>query len=240
MKSQLWMLVFIGLFVPGHSDCQGDCLSCLELLPKDQAFNTLVCLLECHSHRNISPGLSWEVCRKVVEKPQLPSQSLGGAMLKRSEEDVPEQGDGGGLVYSEALQRFDHMARALGLDQQDVQSRTTQLESETVEGNQEDEEGEEEVEGEEVDRDRDGGAAAINLTKRFGGFLKGKYGYKKLVNPGRSYQKRYGGFIGVRKSARKWNNQKRFTEFLKQYLGMSTRASEYNSVSADLTQQNEV
>lgn len=173
----------------------------------------------------------------MVEKPQLPSQSLGGAMLKRSQEDVAtllplEQGDGG-LLYSGALQRFDHVARALGLDQQAAGSRATQLE--TVEGNQEDGE---EVETE-ADRDQDDGAA-INLTKRFGGFLKGKYGYKKLVNPGRSYQKRYGGFIGVRKSARKWNNQKRFSEFLKQYLGMSTRSSEYNSVSADLTQQNEV
>lgn len=196
-----------------------------------------VCLVECHG--NISPGLNWEMCRKVMEKPQLPSQSLGGAMLKRSQEDVAtllplEQGDGG-LLYSGALQRFDHVARALGLGQGAGGSRTTQLE--TVEGNQEDEEGEE-VETE-ADRDQEDGAA-INLTKRFGGFLKGKHGYKKLMNPGRSYQKRYGGFIGVRKSARKWNNQKRFSEFLKQYLGMSTRSSEYNSVSADLTQQNEV
>ncbi|XP_062379068.1 prepronociceptin [Sardina pilchardus] len=242
MKTPLWMLVFLGLFVPGHGDCQGDCLSCLELLPKDQAFNTLVCLVECHG--NVSPGLNWEMCRKVVEKPQqVPSQTLGGAMLRRSQEDVaagllPLEQEDGGLPYSGALQRFDHVARALGLDQQGgARSRTTQLASETVEGNQEDEEAEE-VEGEE-DRDQDDGVG-INLAKRFGGFLKGKYGYKKLVNPGRSYQKRYGGFIGVRKSARKWNNQKRFSEFLKQYLGMSTRSSEYKSVSADLTQQNEV
>ncbi|CAB1334975.1 unnamed protein product [Coregonus sp. 'balchen'] len=61
------------------------------------------------------------------------------------------------------------------------------------------------------------------------------------MGPGRPLQKRYGGFIGVRKSARKWNNQKRFSDFLKQYLGMSTRANKsYNSISADITQQNEV
>ncbi|XP_057244845.1 prepronociceptin, partial [Malurus melanocephalus] len=42
-------------------------------------------------------------------------------------------------------------------------------------------------------------------------------------------QKRYGGFIGVRKSARKWNNQKRFSEFLRQYLGMAPRSSEYGT-----------
>lgn len=196
-----------------------------------------VCLVECHG--NLSPGLNWETCRKAVEKPQLPSHPLGGAVLKRSQEDVAsllplEQGEGG-LLYPGALQRFDHVARALGLGEQGAEARTAQLEA--MEGVQGGEEGEEEAT--EAEGDQDDGAA-INLTKRFGGFLKGKYGYKKLMNPGRSYQKRYGGFIGVRKSARKWNNQKRFSEFLKQYLGMSTRSSEYNSVSADLTQQNEV
>ncbi|NXH57988.1 PNOC protein, partial [Rhabdornis inornatus] len=52
-------------------------------------------------------------------------------------------------------------------------------------------------------------------------------------------QKRYGGFIGVRKSARKWNNQKRFSEFLKQYLGMAPRSSEYGP-GAGAGQNNEI
>ncbi|XP_025896791.1 prepronociceptin [Nothoprocta perdicaria] len=55
----------------------------------------------------------------------------------------------------------------------------------------------------------------------------------------RDVQKRYGGFIGVRKSARKWNNQKRFSEFLKQYLGMAPRSSEYD-IAADLNEHNEI
>uniref|UniRef100_A0A674GFJ3 Prepronociceptin n=1 Tax=Taeniopygia guttata TaxID=59729 RepID=A0A674GFJ3_TAEGU len=46
-------------------------------------------------------------------------------------------------------------------------------------------------------------------------------------------QKRYGGFIGVRKSARKWNNQKRFSQFLRQYLGMAPRSSEYGGRHGD-------
>ncbi|NXX28155.1 PNOC protein, partial [Nicator chloris] len=50
-------------------------------------------------------------------------------------------------------------------------------------------------------------------------------------------QKRYGGFIGVRKSARKWNNQKRFSEFLKQYLGMAPRSSEYGPGGAGHTNE---
>ncbi|KAM8810000.1 prepronociceptin [Eudromia elegans] len=55
----------------------------------------------------------------------------------------------------------------------------------------------------------------------------------------RGVQKRYGGFIGVRKSARKWNNQKRFSEFLKQYLGMSPRSSEYE-LAAEPNEHNEI
>ncbi|NXT49599.1 PNOC protein, partial [Pluvianellus socialis] len=51
--------------------------------------------------------------------------------------------------------------------------------------------------------------------------------------------KRYGGFIGVRKSARKWNNQKRFSEFLKQYLGMSPRSSEYD-IPGGISEHNEI
>ena len=39
----------------------------------------------------------------------------------------------------------------------------------------------------------------------------------------RPLQKRYGGFIGVRKSARKWNSQKRVNQLLRQYLGLRGR-----------------
>ncbi|XP_068792865.1 prepronociceptin [Struthio camelus] len=62
---------------------------------------------------------------------------------------------------------------------------------------------------------------------------------RRAAPAARGVQKRYGGFIGVRKSARKWNNQKRFSEFLKQYLGMSPRSSEYD-IAADLNEHNEI
>ncbi|KAG9268886.1 prepronociceptin [Astyanax mexicanus] len=245
MKTPLWTLLLLGLCVPGHSDCQKDCLFCGQILPKDLTFNTLVCLVECGK---ASPGLNWEMCRTAMEEGPQASLSVGGTMLKRAEEEVEsvlplEQSDGG-LVYSNALQRFDHVARAMGLDQLGRESQSTQYsasyqsqqsqQSQSAEGDGEDEEDG----GREMENDQDG--APVNLTKRFGGFLKSKYGYRKFMDPGRSLQKRYGGFIGVRKSARKWNNQKRFSEFLKQYLGMTTRASEFNSVSTGIAQQNEV
>ncbi|KAF5898708.1 prepronociceptin-like, partial [Clarias magur] len=41
MKTPLWTLLLMGLFVPGRSDCQRDCLSCSKILLKDQSFDTL-------------------------------------------------------------------------------------------------------------------------------------------------------------------------------------------------------
>lgn len=71
----------------------------------------------------------------------------------------------------------------------------------------------------------------VSLSKRFGGFQRGRHGYRKLIgSPMRPLQKRYGGFIGVRKSARKWNSQKRVNQLLRQYLGMrSNRSGRFNN-----------
>ncbi|NXD87746.1 PNOC protein, partial [Halcyon senegalensis] len=68
-----------------------------------------------------------------------------------------------------------------------------------------------------------------DISRRLGGYRRGTRGGSWPVPTAKGVQKRYGGFIGVRKSARKWNNQKRFSEFLKQYLGMSPRSSEYEA-----------
>ncbi|XP_010877950.2 prepronociceptin [Esox lucius] len=242
MKTPLWALLLC-LCVPGQcSDCQGDCLTCLHILPQEVNFNTLVCLVECEG--NLSPAYTWDLCHKASLPPQLPSLSFEGtSLLKRAQEEVEAIEEAG---YPATLPRFDHVARGLGLDELGrerwisagtaADAYNSQQPLEMEERNEE--VGDKEKRDTETELDR---AAGRSLSKRFGGFLKGRHGYRKLMGPGKSLQKRYGGFIGIRKSARKWNNQKRFSEFLKQYLGMSTRASEsYNSVSADITQQNEV
>ncbi|NXF39038.1 PNOC protein, partial [Nyctibius bracteatus] len=77
-----------------------------------------------------------------------------------------------------------------------------------------------------------------DISRRLGGFPRGTRG-SWPVPRARGVQKRYGGFIGVRKSARKWNNQKRFSEFLKQYLGMSPRSSEYDTAGG-IGEHNEI
>ncbi|NXG56900.1 PNOC protein, partial [Hemiprocne comata] len=77
-----------------------------------------------------------------------------------------------------------------------------------------------------------------DISRRLGGFSRGTRGSRPAPTA-RGVQKRYGGFIGVRKSARKWNNQKRFSEFLKQYLGMSPRSSEYD-LGGGISEHNEI
>lgn len=77
-----------------------------------------------------------------------------------------------------------------------------------------------------------------DISRRLDGFPRGTHGSRPAPTA-RGVQKRYGGFIGVRKSARKWNNQKRFSEFLKQYLGMSPRSSEYD-IAGGISEHNEI
>lgn len=162
------------------------------------------------------------------------------------EEEEEEAGQvEGGLLIPVALQRFSHMARALDVDDRSLGDKANQLNAAFHSQNTLSLENQYEEEAEQEEGASDMGAkgqsgVGLSVSKRFGGFVKGRHNYRKLMSPGRSYQKRYGGFIGIRKSARKWNNQKRFSEFLKQYLGMSARATEFNSMSEDLTQQNEV
>ncbi|KAM6949879.1 uncharacterized protein pnoca [Lycodopsis pacificus] len=238
-------LLLLCLCDPGQSDCQADCVSCSNMLPKQLSFNTVVCLTECEA--DISPAFSWDFCRKVMSSP---ISSLTGTMRKRSQEEVealfPEDEPvEGGLLLPFALQGYDHMTQALGVDERDLGGRGGQPNTAynaqnalSPEDEYEEEAGQEDGAADTAARGQ--GDAGLSVFKRFGGFVKGRHGYRKLMSPGRSYQKRYGGFIGIRKSARKWNNQKRFSELLKQYLGMNTKATEFNSVSEDLTQQNEV
>lgn len=196
-----------------------------------------MCLLECEGH--VSPALTWELCQRAI----LPHYLLppdGGAVSKRAAEElnlgpVHLESDGH-LLYSAAMEHYqqdteDQEDRAL--EQHDAQYDSSPLGSTEEEDSLALENREEEKE-EEVDRRRssqgEGGdeeEAAVQLTKRFGGFLKGHHGYRKLIGGpvGRPLQKRLGGFIGIRKSARKWNKQKRVSQLLRQYLGMTSSST---------------
>lgn len=204
-----------------------------------------VCLLECEGH--VSPSLTWEVCKRAVKLSHHPALSEGGALFKRTGEEL-------GLTSldlnsdSELLQSAERFQEG-DQDEAPFEQRSVQYDSSLLESSEEGEglrglglslAGEERNPREErnvesdiqLERDEDDTSGAITLSKRFGGFQRGRHGYRKLIgSPMRPLQKRYGGFIGVRKSARKWNSQKRVNQLLRQYLGMrSSRSGRFNNI----------
>lgn len=172
--------------------------------------------MECEGH--VSSSLTWEVCKRAVPLSQHPAFPDGALLFKRAGEEVK-------------LTSLD-----LSTDREGVLGEgSLQYDSSLLESSEQREEEERELRDVESDSqlegDDDEGSRAVTLSKRFGGFQRGRHNYRKLISsPMRSLQKRYGGFIGVRKSARKWNSQKRVNQLLRQYLGMrSSRSGRFNN-----------
>ncbi|XP_072299998.1 prepronociceptin b [Eucyclogobius newberryi] len=202
MRSLVWSLLVLALGCmssPVKADCQGECVACGILLQEqqmEQAFNTMVCLLECEGH--VSSSLTWEVCKRAVPLSQQTAFTDAALLFKRAGEELA--------------------SRDLSSDRE---RPLEQYESEERESRDAEEEQQEE-EDEDVDED----STSRAVSKRFGGFQRGRHGYRRIFSaPIRPLQKRYGGFIGVRKSARKWNSQKRVNQLLRQYLGMRSSRS---------------
>ncbi|XP_068199015.1 prepronociceptin b [Antennarius striatus] len=239
MKIPLWYLVVLlaCLFTSGCSDCQGECVACGLLLQQQQlqqAFNTMVCLLECEGHA--SRPLTWEVCKRAVKLSGPPTLSGGGALFKRTGEELEltslDLDSDGELLHSAAAERFQEGGQDEAPFQYDSSLLESSDEGEGLRGPDLSLEDQERKPREESEGDEDDTSEAITLSKRFGGFQRGRHGYRKLISsPMRPLQKRYGGFIGVRKSARKWNSQKRVNQLLRQYLGMrSSRSGRFNNI----------
>lgn len=205
-----------------------------------------VCLLECEAQT--SPALTWDLCHATVSQVPTGRQLQEGPVAKREDYDDPT-----GLEDSDEVE----ISEDEGQQQQQpaAESQASEwfraaLKAEQVRDAQVDEEDEEQRQddGEEEEQDRRQGeavgsdleAASLRLAKRFGGFMRGRHSYRKLVGraaPGmeaaesRRLQKRYGGFIGIRKSARKWNSQKRVSQLLRQYLTLTGRPGRFNNLS---------
>lgn len=208
-----------------------------------------VCLLECEGQ--VSSSLTWEVCQRAVKLSHQPLFPEAGALLKRRGEELAltslDLNSDSELLQSAAAEERlqDGDGDETALEQRSVQYDSSLLEtSEEGEGLQgldlslvgEEMKPREErnaAEGDgQLEADEDDASEAVALSKRFGGFQRGRHAYRKLIgSPARPLQKRYGGFIGVRKSARKWNSQKRVNQLLRQYLGMrSSRSGRLNNV----------
>ncbi|XP_061668722.1 prepronociceptin b isoform X2 [Syngnathoides biaculeatus] len=244
MKIPLWCLLVLlpCFFTPGRSDCQGDCVACGLLLQEQQLheeFNTMACFLECKGQ--VSSSLTWELCERALKLAVYPPLSEEGALLKSmvgelqmTSLDLASDSE----LQSAAAQPFQDENE--DLDEAHFEPRHVQYDSSLLESSEagedmqslalhlDDSEGAQSESGKVSEQDES--SKSISLSKRFGGFQRGRHGYRKLIgSPARHLQKRYGGFIGVRKSARKWNSQKRVNQLLRQYLGMrSSRSGRFN------------
>ncbi|KAM4694658.1 prepronociceptin [Discoglossus pictus] len=234
MKAFLWSVVLLCLLAHVRCDCQKDCITCNKHLYQHDNFNTLVCIVECEG--KIYSSSMWAVCKTVLVKSsiQLNVDSFEEEFKPINLEDSQ---------FANNFKRLSDLTKMIDISKIKDEKRLSQIGNMIREQAEEDTsiDGGETTLGMTTDPDEYGDLQnpANAMSKRFGGFVKGKYSYRKFMGPSKDLQKRYGGFIGVRKSARKWNNQKRFSEFLRQYLGMSTRSAEYDSYTNDMNELNE-
>ncbi|OCT81439.1 prepronociceptin [Xenopus laevis] len=233
MKALQWNIVLLCLLGHVLCDCQKDCMTCNKHLYQHDNFNTLLCIVECEG--KIYSSSMWSVCKTVLVKSsvQLSVDSFEEDFKPINMEDSQ---------FAANFKRLSDLTKMVDLNKINEEKRLSDISNLIREQGEEDTnmEGAENALGMATYPDDFGQLQNPSnaMSKRFGGFVKGKYSYRKFMGPSKDLQKRYGGFIGVRKSARKWNNQKRFSEFLRQYLGMSTRSAEYDSFTNDMNETN--
>ena len=193
----------------------------------------------------MSPALTWDLCHVTVNQMPSPHQLQEIAVAKRDdygdptsleeiEEDEVSQEEGQRQQQQPAMETGASEWFRSALEAEQV--RDTRLDEEDEE---QDRDGEESLE-QQGEAGSDLETASLHLAKRFGGFMKGRHNYRKLMGralpssetESRPLQKRYGGFIGIRKSARKWNSQKRVSQLLRQYLSLTGRTGRFNNLSA--------
>lgn len=187
-----------------------------------------ICVMECEG--TLLSSATWGLCRKITTKVSLP---LALDRLEEAAARPLEVWDGS---LRGKIRHLSDLTRAGDVSKAASEKRVTQVsgvlhhQAEAEDGASD---GSQTLQGDFQDQ--------MAIPKRLD-FLTGPFRFEQMAAPEvQELQKRFGGFIGVRKSARKWHNQKRFSEFLKQYLGMSPRSIDYDSFADDdLKEQNEI
>ncbi|XP_062979848.1 prepronociceptin [Elgaria multicarinata webbii] len=232
MRTLLGSFLSFCLLACVFSDCRKDCLNCHRHLYNHQNdFSLLICVMECEG--KLFSSATWGLCHQVTSG--MASWSLGLDSLEDDPKRPLEIWDGGLVGGRGHRKRLGDLTRVVDLNKADGEKRVSKLgglvrPSEAEGGTSDGSQG-----------PLGGLPGRLEIPKRMGDFLSAPFSYGQLAEPEvQELQKRFGGFIGVRKSARKWHNQKRFSEFLKQYLGMSPRSVEYDDSADDGKEQNEI
>ncbi|XP_067873378.1 prepronociceptin b [Heterodontus francisci] len=222
MKTFVLSLILLFSLVPCcQGDCVAECLTCNKLIYELRHFNVLVCVLQCEG--KVISSVIWEDCRKIASASSVLPLDVNTSQT-RSKGKVNSGNTRGSLQTMENMLPIDST--------EDIYDDGAKATFE-VDNNQQDTEIP-------TDQSSYGFEAEPLASNTYGGIMEGKHDFKEVAEGTRSFQKRYGGFMGVRKSARNWSNlsrqtnQKRYSKFLRQYLGLTKRSTEYDSLPGNL------
>lgn len=228
-----WLLALgPGLLATVRAECSQDCATCSYRLVRPGDINFLACTLECEGQL---PSLKiWETCKDLLQatKPELPQDTAsslregsrpddghwlakkyggfmkryGGFMKKTDElypgepEDEANAGETFGKRYGGFMKK--------SADEEETLANSSDLLRELL-ATGDNREGGHQQEG--SDREEE-------VSKRYGGFMRGVKRSPQLEDEARELQKRYGGFMRRVGRPEWWMDyQKRYGGFLKRF-----------------------
>uniref|UniRef100_A0A8C3W5V1 Proenkephalin-A n=1 Tax=Catagonus wagneri TaxID=51154 RepID=A0A8C3W5V1_9CETA len=231
-----WLLAFgPGLLATVRAECSQDCATCSYRLAHPADLNPLACTLECEGKL---PSLeTWENCKELLQlsKLELPpdgtsahresdkqedghllAKKYGGFMKKMDElyPAEPEEGAPGGGILGK---RYGGFMKKDAAEEADGPGSSSDLLQELL------------AAGDRRDASpRQEGADAEEVSKRYGGFMRGLKRSPQLEEgEAKELQKRYGGFMRRVGRPEWWMDyQKRYGGFLKRFAADSLPSDE--------------
>ncbi|XP_058899386.1 proenkephalin-A [Kogia breviceps] len=224
-----WLLALgPGLLATARAECSQDCATCIYRLARPTDLNPLTCTLECEGKL---PSLkTWETCKELLQLSELELPPDGnGALGKQAEHHLLAKKYGGFMKrYGGFMKRMDELyplepeeeangGEILGkryggfmkkdAEEDDAVGDPSGLLKELL-GAGDQREGAPHQEG------RDD----ADVSKRYGGFMRGLQRSPQLEDEAKELQKRYGGFMRRVGRPEWWTDyRKRYGGFLKRF-----------------------
>ncbi|TEA10178.1 hypothetical protein DBR06_SOUSAS6210043 [Sousa chinensis] len=241
-----WLLALgPGLLATVRAECSQDCATCIYRLARPTDLNPLACTLECEGKL---PSLkTWETCKGLLQlsKLELPphgDSALGkqedhrllakkyggfmkryGGFMKKMDELYPlepeEEANGGEILGK----RYGGFMKKDTEEDDSIANPSDLLKELLGEGNQR--------EGAPHQEGRDD----ADVSKRYGGFMRGLKRSPQLEDEAKELQKRYGGFMRRVGRPEWWTDyQKRYGGFLKRFADSLPSDEEGESYSKEV------
>ncbi|XP_072107182.1 prepronociceptin b [Mobula birostris] len=221
MKTSLLSLaVLFHLIHYCQGGCKTECLTCNNLYQQEQ-FSMLVCNLECEG--KVPSSVMWKNCRKIISlSPLLPlklSTSQAGSLPFSIAGVFGTLGLGSTHKFLRAVENISPIGSREDIyeDKAEATFEVNNSPQDTV------------MASDKKSYDFQAESLASKPNERA---MKRNHDISNSVEGEKIFQKRYGNFMGVRKSAKKWSklmkqkNQKRYSKYLKQYLRLTSHSTE--------------